>query len=302
MALDAVPAARMCNVDQVAVDELIALLDLERIEVNIFRGNSPDEDRQRVFGGQVAGQALIAAARTAEDGFMVHSLHAYFLSGGLPGIPIIYEVDRIRDGRSYLTRRVQAIQNGRPIFHLSASFGLEEGGYDHQFDMPQGLPAPESLPDFKERMAPFKDMIGDWYDSPRPIDNRYCEASPWERSENLESLPPFQNVWLKANGALPNDPVLHICVLTYASDISLLDTTLLPHGESFAAGEVFMASLDHAMWFHRPFRSDSWLLYAQDTPSATNGRGLGRGLVFTEDGDLVASVMQEGVIRRLRQS
>ncbi len=147
-------------------------------------------------------------------------------------------------------------------------------------------------------MAPFKDQIGEWYDRPRPIDTRYCEASPWERNE---SLPPFQNIWLKANGTLPDDPVLHICVLTYASDMSLLDTTLQPHGASFVAGSVFMASLDHAMWFHRPFRSDEWLLYAQDTPSASHGRGLGRGLVFTQEGELVASVMQEGVIRRMRE-
>lgn len=280
------------------MDSLIALLDLERIEVNIFRGNSPDEDRQRVYGGQVAGQALVAASRTVETDLHVHSLHAYFLHGGDPAVPIVYEVARIRDGRSYATRRVQAIQHGRPIFHLSASFGRHEDGFEHQFTAPEGLPDPESLPDFRTRMAPFKDLIGDWYDRPRPLDSRYCEASPWERDENL---PPLQNVWLRANGVLPDDPVLHICVLTYASDMSLLDTTLLPHGASFAMGGIFMASLDHAMWFHRPFRSDEWLLYSQDTPSASNGRGLGRGLVFTHDGDLVASVMQEGVIRRMRE-
>ena len=283
--------------DQNAVDQLLALLDLERIEVNIFRGVSPEEDRQRVYGGQVAGQALVAAGRTVEPEFHVHSLHAYFLRAGDPGVPIIYEVDRIREGRSYVTRRVLAVQHGRPIFGLSASFGLAEDGYDHQFPMPEGLPGPESLPDFKERMAPIKDRLGDWYDRPRAIDTRYCEAGPWERRDNM---PPFQNVWLKANGRLPDDPVLHVCVLTYASDMSLLDTTLLPHGASFVIGDVFMASLDHAMWFHRPFRSDEWLLYAQDTPSASSCRGLGRGLVYTEGGTLVASVMQEGVIRPLR--
>ena len=283
--------------DQNAVDTLVTLLDLERLEVNIFRGVSPEEDRQRVYGGQVAGQALVAAARTVEPAFHVHSLHAYFLRAGDPGVPIIYEVDRIRDGRSYVTRRVLAVQHGRPIFGLSASFGLAEDGYDHQFPMPDGLPRPDDLPDFKDRMAPYREQLGDLYDRPRPIDTRYCEAGPWERSDDM---PPFQNVWLKANGMLPDDPVLHVCVLTYASDMSLLDTTLLPHGASFAVGEVFMASLDHAMWFHRPFRIDDWLLYAQDTPSASDGRGLGRGLVYTAEGTLVASVMQEGVIRPLR--
>jgi acyl-CoA thioesterase-2 len=285
-------------VDQAAVDGLIRLLDLERIEVNIFRGQSPDEDRQRVYGGQVAGQALVAASRTVTEEFHVHSLHAYFLRGGDPSVPLVYEVDRMRDGRSYVTRRVSAVQHGRPIFHLSASFGLREGGFDHQFDAPVGgLPDPDDLPDFKTRMAPYREQIGQWYDRPRAIDSRFCEAGPWERRGDL---PPFQNVWLKANGTLPDDPVLHICVLTYASDMTLLDTTLLPHGSSFMAGGVFMASLDHAMWFHRAFRTDEWLLYAQDTPSATDGRGLGRGLVYDRGGRLVASVMQEGVIRPLR--
>ncbi|MFZ4519126.1 MAG: acyl-CoA thioesterase [Microthrixaceae bacterium] len=283
--------------DQTAVDALIDLLDLEAIEVNIFRGLSPDEDRQRVFGGQVAGQALVAAARTVEPEYGVHSLHAYFLRPGDPMVPIIYEVDRVRDGRSFATRRVKAVQHGRSIFTLSASFQRTEEGFDHAFDMPAGLPGPLELPDFRTRMAPYKDLIGDWYDRPRPIDTRYCEEGPWERREDKA---PFQNVWLRANGELPDDPVLHICVLTYASDMTLLDTSLLPHGSSFASGDVFMASLDHAMWFHRPFRADRWLLYAQDTPSASGGRGLGRGLVFTEDGALVASVVQEGVIRTAR--
>lgn len=293
-----VPALDQPALDQPAVDALIELLDLERVENNIFRGSSPDEERQRVYGGQVAGQALVAAARTVETEFLVHSLHAYFLRAGDPTVPIVYEVDRIRDGRSYVTRRVQAIQHGRPIFHLSAGFGLAEEGFDHQFPAPEGLPAPEELPDFRERMAPFRDQIGDWYDRPRPIDIRYCETVPWERSG---ALAPFQHVWMRANGTLPDDPVLHLCVLTYASDMSLLDTTLLPHGASFTAGEVFMASLDHAMWFHRPFRSDEWLLYSQDTPNASHGRGLGRGLVYTREGSLVASVMQEGVIRPMRR-
>ncbi len=285
--------------DQPAVDAMIALLDLEPIEVNIFRGAvSPDRGDQRVFGGQVAGQALVAAARTVDPPQVVHSLHAYFLRPGDPSIPIIYEVDRTRDGRSFSTRRVKAVQHGRSIFTLSASFQAPEDGFDHSFAMPAGLAEPEMLPDFKERMAPYREQLGGYYERPRPIDTRYCEANPWERPEDL---PPFQNVWLRANGTLPDDPLLHICVLTYASDITLLDTSLLPHSSEFTIGEVFMASLDHAMWFHRPFRADDWLLYAQDTPTASGGRGLGRGLVYSRDGRLVASVMQEGVIRGMRR-
>jgi len=300
-------------VDQPAVDDLIALLDLEPIEVNIFRGLSPDEDRQRVFGGQVAGQALVAAARTVDEAVgegtggpggdgpgpqrSVHSLHAYFLRPGDPTVPIIYEVDRVRDGRSFSTRRVKAIQHGRSIFTLSASFQVHEDGLEHQFAMPEGIPDPETLPDFLERMAPHRDLVGDLSDRPRPIDIRYCGDGPFDRHGDL---PPFQNVWMKANGKLPDDPVLQVCVLTYASDLTLLDTTLLPNGESLADGNVFMASLDHAMWFHRPFRADEWILYAQDTPTATGGRGLGRGLLFDRSGALVASAVQEGVVRRAR--
>jgi acyl-CoA thioesterase-2 len=281
--------------EQDAVDALIALLDLEPIEVNIFRGESPDEDRQRVFGGQVAGQALVAAARTVEDAG-VHSLHAYFLRAGDPTTPILYEVDRIRDSRSFVTRRVIAIQHGRPIFGLTASFQRPEEGFDHQMPMPEGLPDPESLPDFRTRMAPWKEKWGPWYDRPRPIDTRYAD---WRSPDDKSPGPTFENVWFRANGALPDDPVLHQCVVTYASDMTLLDTTMRPHGGS-GIGDVFMASLDHAMWFHRPFRADDWLLYAQDTPSASGGRGLGRGLIYTRDGRLAVSVVQEGVIRHAR--
>lgn len=285
----------MLAMDQAAVDALITLLDLEPIEVNIFRGESPDEDRQRVFGGQVAGQALVAAARTVEE-MAVHSLHAYFLYAGDPTTPILYEVDRIRDSRSFITRRVRAIQHGRPIFGLTASFQRPEEGYDHQMPMPEGLPTPESLPDFRTRMAPWKDKLGPWYDRPRAIDTRYCD---WRSPDVKEPGPMFENVWFRANGSLPDDPVLHQCIVAYASDMTVLDTSLRPHGGS-GVGDVFMASLDHAMWFHRPFRADDWLLYAQDTPSASGGRGLGRGLIFTSDGLLAASVVQEGVIRPAR--
>jgi acyl-CoA thioesterase-2 len=279
---------------QDAVDALCRLLDLEPIEVNIFRGLSPDEERQRVFGGQVAGQALVAAARTVEPGRSVHSLHAYFLRAGDPTVPILYEVDRIRDGRSFTTRRVVAIQHGKAIFNLQASFQVVgEAGLDHQSPIPDA-PPPEELPDFQTRMAPYKERFGTFFDRPRPIDLRYVDWTPPDRGE---PLPPFQRVWLRADGQLPDDPVLHACVLTYASDMTLLDTALLPHGGAWGATDLFMASLDHAMWFHRPFRADEWLLYSQDTPSASEGRGLGRGQIHTHDGRLVVTVVQEGLIR-----
>jgi len=278
---------------QAAVDALVKLLDLEPIEVNIFRGVSPDEDRQRVFGGQVAGQALVAAARTVDGGRTVHSLHAYFLRPGDPHVPILYEVDRIRDGRSFTTRRVVAIQHGRAIFNLQASFQVPEEGLEHQDPMPD-TPPPESLPDFKTRMAPYQESLGEWYHRPRPIDTRHVDWNPPDRGE---PLPPFQRVWLRADGTLPDDPVLHACIVTYASDMTLLDTTLLPHGGLWQEPTLFMASIDHAMWFHRPFRADEWLLYAQDTPTASEGRGLGRGALYTQDGRLVVTVVQEGLIR-----
>jgi acyl-CoA thioesterase-2 len=283
--------------DQSAVDALIELLDLEPIEVNVFRGRSPNEDRQRVFGGQVAGQALVAAARTVE-GMAVHSLHSYFLVPGDPTSPILYLVDRLRDTRSFTTRRVVAVQHGRPIFELSASFQRPEAGFDHQMAMPTGLPDPESLPDFKTRLAPWKAQLGEWYDRPRPIDTRYCN---WQPPDDRSPGPMLDNVWFRAAGRLPDDPVLHTCVVTYSSDFTVLDTSVRPHGGS-GLGDVFMASLDHAMWFHRPFRADDWLLYAQDTPSASGGRGLGRGMIFARDGRLVASVVQEGVIRPARRA
>ena len=283
--------------DQKALDGVVRLLDLEPIEMNIFRGQSPDEDRQRTFGGQVAGQSLVAAARTVDEGVGVHSLHAYFLRAGDPGHPILYEVDRIRDGRSFTTRRVVAIQHGKAIFHMSASFQAPEEGYEHQFDSPVAdTPAPETLPDFKTRYAHMKDALGDWYDRPRAIDMRYVD---WEPEDRRSELPPRQRVWMRAAGTLGDDPVLHACLVTYASDMSLLDTALLPHG-TWHDPDVFMASLDHAMWFHRPFRADDWILYDQDTPAASGGRGLARGLMWDADGNLVVSVVQEGLIRRMR--
>jgi acyl-CoA thioesterase II len=278
-----------------ALEDLLVILDLEAIEVNIFRGVSPTENRQRVFGGQVAGQALVAATRTVERGG-VHSLHAYFLRPGDPEAPILYTVDRIRDGKSFATRRVVAIQHGEAIFNLQASFHAEEPGLEYRVPMPE-VPDPETLPDFHTRLAPYKEVLGDWYDRPRAIDTRYVDEPPEARRG---PQPPIQRIWLRADGDLPDEPLLHACVLTYASDMSLLDTTLLPHGINWNDNRVQMASLDHAMWFHRPFRADEWLLYDQSTPSTSGARGLAHGSIFSRDGVLVASVVQEGLIRVAR--
>jgi acyl-CoA thioesterase-2 len=284
---------------QAALDDLVRLLDLEPIEVNIFRGVSPKVPLQRVFGGQVAGQALVAAGRTVPSDRRVHSLHAYFLRPGDPTVPILYEVDRIRDGKSFTTRRVVAIQHGRAIFNLSASFHSDEPGFDHQAPMPD-VPPPESLPTFHERLEPYKDQVREWYDRPRPIDMRFAvpEADPWERGPG--TFEPVQRVWMRADGDLPDDPMLHACVVAYASDMTLLDTTTLPHAVGTPTDEkVTMASLDHAMWFHRPFRADEWLLYSQHSPSASGGRGLAYGGIFRQDGALAVSVVQEGLIRQI---
>ena len=282
-----------------ALDGLVALLYLEAIEVNIFRGRSPAEHRQRVFGGQVAGQALVAAGRTVEpDGESaparrVHSLHAYFLRPGDPAVPILYEVDRIRDGRSFTTRRVVAIQHGKPIFHLSASFHRPEPGYEHSATMPT-VPAPETLPTFHERMAPFEERLGDWYTRPRPIDTRYVQPPQHEAPADVAE----QQVWMRADGTLPDDPLLHTCVIAYASDMTLLDTTVRQH-TTWWSDDVMMASLDHAMWFHHPARADEWLLYDQESPAASDARGLALGRIFRGDGTLAVSVVQEGLIRPL---
>lgn len=282
--------------NQQALDDLVALLDLEAIEVNLFRGVSPDVNRQRVFGGQVAGQALVAAVRTVDD-MSVHSLHAYFLRPGDPNVPILYQVDRLRDGRSFRTRRVVAIQHGEAIFNLQASFHADETPtISHEMPMPD-VPGPENFPDFQTRMAPFKDLLGDFYDRPRPIDTRHVDFSPTDRRQEL---PPYQRTWFRADGELPDQPTLHACVLAYASDMTLLDTAMLPHGAEQVDDTYFMASLDHAMWFHRPFRFDEWMLYAQDTPVAAAGRALARGLIYTKAGELAVSVVQEGLIRGKR--
>jgi len=282
-----------------ALDHLVDLLDLESLEVDLYRGFSPDEQRIRVFGGQVAAQALVAAGRTVADGIgaerPVHSLHAYFLRPGDPKTPILYQVDRIRDGRSFTTRRVAAIQKGEAIFHLSASFHVHEDGVSHQSPMPEA-PDPETLPTWTEAMAPYAEMLGDWYSRPRPIDVRHI-GGPVRTSpvSTAEQRPPLHQVWLRADGKLPDDPLLHACMVAYASDMTLLDTIMLPHGLIWTEGT--QASLDHAMWFHRPFRADEWLLYDQHSPSASGARGLATGTIFTREGALAVSVVQEGLIR-----
>ncbi|HET7489916.1 MAG TPA: acyl-CoA thioesterase II [Acidimicrobiales bacterium] len=278
-----------------ALDDLVDLLDLEPIERNVFRGRSADDHRQRVFGGQVAGQALVAAGRTVGPERPVHSLHAYFLLPGDPAVPILYVVDRIRDGRSFTTRRVVAVQHGEAIFNLAASFHAAEPGFEHQLPAP-AAPAPEDLPTFEVRMAPHKERLGEWYTRPRPIDMRHV-ADPPAASPAGAERPPRQQVWIRADGTLPDDPLLHACVVTYASDLTLLDSILLAHGTSWLDPRLMGASLDHAMWFHRPFRADDWLLYDQESPSAHAALGLGQGRIFTTAGVHVVSVVQEGLFR-----
>ena len=278
-----------------ALDQLVALLDLEQIEVDIFRGGRAEESGQRVFGGQVAGQALVAAGRTVSADRPVHSLHAYFLRPGDPSIPIVYEVDRIRDGRSFTTRRVVAVQHGKPIFHLSASFQLVEAGLEHTTTMPE-VPRPEELTTLSVRMAPYAQELDGWYTRPRPIDVRYV-GDPPRIAQDTGLRQPHSQVWMRADGRLPDDPLLHVCAAAYASDMTLLDSTLLAHGKAWGTGDVIGASLDHAMWFHRPFRADEWWLYDQESPWAGAGRGLARGSIYTGDGRLAASVVQEGLLR-----
>jgi len=293
--LEVVPGADRLR-GQPVVDSLVGLLDLEAIETDIFRGVSPKVALQRVFGGQVAGQALVAAGRTVDSERLVHSLHSYFIRPGDPTIPIIYTVDRIRDGRSFSVRRVLAIQHGQPIFTLSASFQLPQGGIDHQASMP-AAPAPESLPTLAERYEGYEDLWAVMRQIPQAFDVRYVDDPPWvQRAQGPRESQPHR-IWLKADGALPDDPLLHICVVTFASDMNLLDSVLIHHGLAARLDPISMASLDHAMWFHRQFRADDWLLYVSSSPSASGGRGLATGQFYSRDGRLVVSVTQEGMIR-----
>lgn len=289
------PIAMPPTMSQISAS-LTAILDLEQLERNLFRGRSPKSSWPRVFGGQVIAQSLYAACKTV-DGRQPHSLHAYFLLAGDPEVPIVYEVDRLRDGRSFTTRRVLAIQKGEAIFAMSASFHVEEIGYEHQMPMPK-VPMPEELPDREEMVklfnAPEYNPLQIFYQRKRPIEIRPVEL---ERYRGGGSLEPKFNVWIRAIEPLPDEPAFHQSVLAYASDLLLLDSSLIAHGATVFDRKIQAASLDHALWFHRPFRADDWLLYSQDSPSAAGARGFSRGLVFDRQGRLVASVAQEGLVR-----
>lgn len=279
------------------LDELINLLKLEPIEANIFRGQSQDLGWGRVFGGQVLGQALSAARQTVDKARHVHSFHSYFLREGDSSMPIVYNVDCIRDGRSFTTRRVVAIQKGRPIFNLSASFQIEEEGFSHQSPMPEVSP-PDQLNNEHDLVEKYRDLI------PSPLKKRLLTDTPIEIrfADPVDPLKessrePTNKIWLRANGQLPDDPGLHKYLLAYASDFQFLPTSLFPYGAFTFQRKVQVASLDHAMWFHRPFRMDEWLLHSVESPSASGARGLVRGQIFNQAGELVASTIQEGLIR-----
>jgi acyl-CoA thioesterase-2 len=281
-----------------AMETLISTLDIEPIEVDIFRGRSPQVGWQRVFGGQVIAQALMAAQRTVDTERLVHSLHAYFMRPGDPSVPIIYQVERIRDGSSFNTRRVVAIQHGKAIFALSASFQIEEPGFEHQVAMPD-VPMPETLIDeneiAKRYLAHAPEAIRKYWGRERPIEIRPVSLTHYFSDKKLD---PLQHVWVRANGPVPDDRHAQAAVLAYISDMTLLDTSLYPHGTSIFDQTIQVASLDHSMWFHRPVKLDDWLLYTQDSPSASGARGLTRGSLYTRDGVLIASVAQEGLIRK----
>ena len=276
--------------------DLLHQFDLERIEVNLFRGESRDIGAPQVFGGQVLGQALMAAYATVES-HDVHSLHAYFLRRGDFSAPIVYHVDRARDGHSFAARRVVAIQHGEQIFNMSASFQVREPGLEHQLPMP-AVPPPEALKDSGtpplEVLEQLPEKLQRMFEKQRPFEFRAVEPVDYLHPQKL---PPQQHVWLRAVGQLPDNDRLHRCLLAYVSDYNLLNTAVRPHGSSYLSGNLVMASIDHAMWFHRPLRVDEWLLYTMDSPSASGARGFTRGTLHSRDGRLIASTAQEGLIR-----
>lgn len=281
-----------------SVPDLLDLLELEPLEVDLYRGRQPDTVMQRVFGGQVAAQALRAAYNTVEPTLSVHSLHSYFLRPGDTSVPIIYDVERIRDGRSFGTRRTVARQHGRSIFYLTASFHIDEQGFDHQDAMPP-VPGPQECPSMGDV---FRRVTGrgddQWWEREwAALDVRYAgDSRPGGRLVE-PAIPARTQIWIKAAAEVPADKVVNSCVLTYASDLTLLGVSLVPHGLLISSPEVQPASLDHSIWFHRPFRADRWLLYDQHSPSAHGGRGFATGRVFDQTGALVATVAQEGLIR-----
>jgi acyl-CoA thioesterase-2 len=278
------------------LEDLIRVMTLERLEMNLFRGQSRDIGSPQVFGGQVLGQALVAASATADDR-SVHSLHAYFLRRGDFNSPIVYEVDRALDGKHFSSRRVIAIQHGRQIFNMSASFQLPETGLEHQASMPQ-VPQPETLPDlqthYRGLAATLPAAARRLLERQRPFEFRALAGSD---GLGIGSSAPVKYIWFRAVDKLADDEALHRCLLAYVSDFHLLDTALRPHGVSMFSPELVMASVDHAMWFHRSVRVDDWLLYAMDSPSASGARGFTRGSIFARDGRLLASAAQEGLMR-----
>ncbi|HEX7738355.1 MAG TPA: acyl-CoA thioesterase II [Marmoricola sp.] len=281
-----------------SVAELIDLLDLEAIEDNLFRGRQPQTTLQRVFGGQVAAHALVAATRTVQPEYVVHSLHSYFLRPGDTSVPIVYDVEDVRNGRSFATRRVIARQHGHPIFALTSNFQKPEDGFDHQDAMPD-VPAPDDCPSLLEARHSGGRDAEEWEREWAVLDVRYVgDSRPGGRLED-PLFPGRAQLWIRVSGALPDDPLMHQAAFTYASDMTLLAATLIAHDRYIASPDVQAASLDHAIWFHRPFRADEWFLYDQHSPSASGGRGLALARVFTQDGRLVADVAQEGLIRRV---
>lgn len=280
--------------------KLIKLLNIEPLEENLFRGQSENIGGPRVFGGQVLGQALFAALKTVPKQRIIHSLHGYFLRPGDMNYPIIYDVDRIRDGRSFTTRRVVAIQKGEPIFNMSSSFQIEEEGLQHQIEMPD-IPGPENCQSDinirTENADKIPESMRDFFLRERPLELRYPHV---EDMFQPKKRPPYKYMWMRTVGKLPDDITLHQAILAYASDMGLLGTSYNPHGLGMATGKIQSASLDHAMWFHRPFKMDQWLLYATDSPSASNARGFNRGSIYTKEGVLVASAVQEGLMRIIK--
>jgi acyl-CoA thioesterase-2 len=281
--------------------DLLALLELEQLEINLFRGASRDIGSPQVFGGQVLGQALSAAAATVE-GRVVHSLHAYFLRRGDCNAPIVYQVDRSLDGHSFSNRRVVAIQHGQQIFNMAASFQATEAGFDHQIGMPP-VPPPESLADSSGPPAQLLERLPErvrrFFEQPRPFEFRMVQSIDYLHPQRA---PPERQIWFRAVDALAEDEMLHRRLLAYVSDFFLLDTATLPHGTSFRKPTLVMASIDHALWFHRTLRVDDWLLYAMESPSASGARGFARASVFARDGRLVASAAQEGLVRSRKDS
>ena len=282
---------------QEAVDELLVVLALERIEENIYRGHHPRGGLARTFGGQTAAQALVAAARTVDPDRSIHSLHSYFLRPGDPSLPTVFQVDRIRDGSSFSMRRVHGIQHGKPIYSFAASFQRPETGFDHQDAMPE-VPEPESLPTFTEVLAPYADRMPISSALASTIDMRAIDPHPFVQRDIGPRDEARHRVWMRAAGRLPDDPVVHASMLAYMSDVSLLHPVLAKHGVSFSLDPIMGASLDHALWFQRPFRADEWLLYDAMSPSAIGARGLAMGRLFSRDGRLVAAVVQEGLVRQ----